>query len=301
MSNNLARNRSSQRERAAHTRKAYTNESFEAALAGLGRKNDPGLDSCLPGQRAFRALFALGLFNEGLPAAPQAQWGYSVLSAYDPVMSPRWRELVVIAERAPDNVTQWLLPDSNRERLPGLRLEGCNEDAGRTYVMRHEPTGARLVVTSRASGRTDRNVVDRTRWRESLMVGEELTSAERRKLDSIPPMTPEAEVLLAGLVTRFTLVDPGREWATDWSADPLRRGGSRRTDPNGLVRGNQRRLWGDGNSWELRWSGFPYPQDLGIALTHPVIGIPGAELHAHRSTYEVTLGDAVLELRDWRT
>ncbi|KDN86745.1 hypothetical protein KCH_14790 [Kitasatospora cheerisanensis KCTC 2395] len=61
----------------------------------------------------------------------------------------------------------------------------------------------------------------------------------------------------------------------------------------------QRRLSGRGDVWELRWTGYPYPADLARALTHPVVGIAGAELSRHRETFEVTYGAACLELREW--
>ncbi|MFD4879314.1 hypothetical protein ACFWOB_38990 [Streptomyces sp. NPDC058420] len=305
MSTDLARtaaNRSSKRLAAAHRRKTYTGERVEAALAGIGRKNDIGLDACSPVQRSFRAFFALGLFNDGPAGARPGAWGYTRLSAYDPVVSPRWDELVVIAERAPDNVVGWLVPKQNRGMLcvPGLRLAAMSTRDWGTFYLRHEPTGARLVVTGRRAGPLRDDERRSGSWRDALLEGEPLSGAERRAMGSVPSMTPDAEVLLAGLVTRYAMEDRREKWATSWSWDPLDRSGDRRQDADLMSRNVERRLWGEGDSWELRWTGYPYPADLARALTHPVVGIPGAALHLHRDIFEVTYGSALLEIREWR-
>ncbi|MEU4999702.1 hypothetical protein [Streptomyces sp. NPDC021622] len=62
--------------------------------------------------------------------------------------------------------------------------------------------------------------------------------------------------------------------------------------------GAVRQLWGSGDSWALRWNGFPEPHDLAIALTHREVGIKGARLTRHGDAFRVTLGTASLELSD---
>lgn len=304
MSTNSARtaaNRSSRRLATAHGRKAFTGERLEAALAGIGRKNDMGLDVCTPAQRSFRALLALGLFNEGSAAALPARWGIGRLAVYDPVVSPRWDKLVVVAERAPVNIVECLVTERNDTAVfsaPGLRLESWSAHDEETFRLRHQPTGARLVVTGRPAGPVPSACHSVSPWRNALPVGEPLTDAERRVLDSLPRPTADAQVLLAGLVTRYTLVDRRERWATSWSWDPLDRGDI--AESLRMSSYIERRLWGDGDSWELRWTGYPYPADLARALTHPTVGIPGADLHRHRDILEVTYGSALLEIREWR-
>ncbi|MBD0694930.1 hypothetical protein BG452_18295 [Streptomyces sp. CBMA123] len=299
-STHAAGNRSSSRLRAAHERKRFTGETLDVALAGLGRGNVIALDTCSPGQRSLRALLALGLFNDGPIGGRGGAWGWSRLSVYDPVMSPRWDELVIVAERAPDNVSDLLVSkrDQNSLHVPGLRLSGRSVSHPETFHLRHEATGARLVVTGRPSGpRCDAPLITEP-WRGLRMSGDELTEAERDALDGLSPITPDAEVLLAGLVSRYTLEDREENWATSWDWDPLDRPGDRRRDAEQYGRGVQRRLSGRGDSWELRWTGYPYPADLARALTHPVVGIDGSALDRHRDTFEVTYGGARLELRE---
>ncbi|MEU5536148.1 hypothetical protein [Streptomyces sp. NPDC020362] len=293
-------NRSSVRNAVAHRRKGFTGETFEAALAGIGRQDAIGLDACSPGQRSFRALLALGLFNEGLAAALPGTWGSARLSTYDPVMSPRWGALVMIVERAPDNVTDLLVPDEHQKgvwSVPGLRLLAYTTRGAGTYHLQHEPTGARLVVTGNPGGPQPVRGCAVAPWRDARRVGDPLTGAERRALDGLPAMTPDAEVLLAGLVSRCALEDRQERWATSWSWDPLGRLGL--SEELRRSRHGERRLWGGRNTWELTWSGYPWPADLARALTHPVVGVTGATLHQHRGTCEVTYGSAVLTIREW--
>ncbi|MFQ6146582.1 hypothetical protein ACLMNJ_26500 [Streptomyces seoulensis] len=56
------------------------------------------------------------------------------------------------------------------------------------------------------------------------------------------------------------------------------------------------RLWGAGDSWEFRWTGYPEPRDLALALTHREAGIRGAGHTRHGDTYRVVLGAASLDL-----
>ena len=288
---------------AAALRSGYTGESRIAAEAGVKGRGDLGLDSSNIEQQKFRALLALALLNKGRIAPAGMDWQCSTFSAYDPIISSREDELLVVDSRAPDNVTGWLLPTGSPGgpvRVPGLRLEAVDESDHATYVMRHIPTGARFIVTSGPTSDVPPDAHCTTPWRDHLTVRDELTPAEVEALGLIPKMTDAAGRLLAGLITRYTLEDPAGQWATSWDWDPLERPGDRRSERLPLREGVQRRLWGEGNSWELRWTGYPYPEDLAIALTHPAVGVSGARLSRHRDTYEVSLGDAILELRPWR-
>ncbi|MFI7287493.1 hypothetical protein ACIBRY_12750 [Streptomyces anulatus] len=284
-------------------RSSYTGESLAAAMAGIKDRGDLGLDSSSPQQQEFRALLALALLNKGRIVPAGMAWECSTFSAYDPVISPRDNELIVTAARAPDNITAWILPTRSSGgpvRVPGLRLESVPVAEHETYVMRHMPTGARLVVTSSPTGEVPPTTERGIPGRDYLTLDDELTPREVEALSLIPTMASDAGRLLAGLVSRYTLEDPAGQWATSWDWDPLERPGDRREERLPLREGVQRRLWGAGNSWELQWSGYPYPEDLAFALTHPVVGVNGAHMSRHRDTYEVSLGDAFLELRPWR-
>lgn len=292
-----------ERHKAALLRMSYTGESHAAAMAGIKDGGDLGLDSPNPRQQEFRALLALALLNKGRITPAGMQWECSTLSAYDPVISSRENELAITAARAPGNMTAWILPKRGPVwplRVPGLRLESIITSQHETYVLRHMPTDARLVVTSSPTGvvppETERSTPDR----DYLAIDDELTPRETEALSLVPSMTADARRLVAGLVPRYTMEDPAGHWATSWDGDPLRRMADRTAERHPLREGVQRRLWGAGDFWELQWSGYPYPEDLATALTHPMVGVSGARASRHRDSYEVTLGNAVLELRPWR-
>lgn len=292
-----------ERRRAASLRSSYTGEDHTAAMAGVKSRGDLGLDSTTPRQQEFRALLALALLNKGRIAPAGIQWECSTFSAYDPVMSSREDELVVTAARAPDNMTAWILPRRSPGwpvRVPGLRLESVFTADHETYVLRHMPTGGRLVITSSPTGEMPPDAEHSASGRDYLTVADDLTSREIEALSTVPTMTGDAKRLLAGLVTRYTLEDPVGRWATSWDGDPLDRPGDLREERLPFREGVQRRLWGAGDQWELQWTGYPYPEDLATALTDPTVGVRGARLGRLRHGYEVSLGDAVLELRAWR-
>lgn len=132
-----------------------------------------------------------------------------------------------------------------------------------------------------------------------LTLDNDLTAHERRALAAVPPISGQATTLLAGLVSRYNLVDRRGHWATSLSWDPLERPGvERRKEPEVIRHGPVRRLWGAGDSWELRWTGYPEPRDLALALTHREAGVKGAEFTRHGDTYRVVLGTASLDLCD---
>lgn len=281
----------------ARTRVGFTGEPEEGAFAGVPRDGSLGLDTCLSEQRSLRALLALGLFNRwGLgEARPPARWGLHTLVAYDITASPRYNRLVLITD-VPHNVAPYLLPSRDGgSSLPGLRLE---EFYGRrTYVARHLPTGAQLIVTGNPSGTWGTSRRLSPRW-DFYTVDKPLTTSERTQLDEVPGMGAAAECLLAGLATRIATHDPRGRWAIgNWFSDPLQR-------PGWLNNGREERygkqLWGSADRWTIRWNGFPYAEDVATSLTAPQIGIPGATMHVSVDRVEVRLRGASLSLQGLR-
>jgi hypothetical protein len=284
-------------------RAQYTGESKAAARSAIDNETGLlGLDHCSDEQRAFRALLALALFNGNVYTGPTARWCFAVVASYDPVMSPRRDQLVMIAERAPDNVAARLLATRGAESrgVPGLRHEASYTCHGRRSLrLRHLPTGAWMTITGDPAGceRGDRRGYKPSR--RYLTVDDDLTTHEHRTLASVPPMSEDATALLAGLVSRYNLGDRRRRWATSLSWDPLQRPElERRRDPDVMRHGAVRRLWGHGDSWRFHWTGYPEPRDLAMALTQLEPGIRGAICTRVHGTYWVTLGTATLELRD---
>jgi hypothetical protein len=281
----------------ARTRLGFTGEPEEGAFAGVPRDGSLGLDTCLSEQRTLRAMLALGLFNRlGLgDARPPARWGLHTLVAYDITASPRYNRFVLITD-VPHNVAPYLLPSRDGgSSLPGLRLEEFR--GRRTYVARHLPTGAQLVVTGNRSGTWGASRRPSPRW-DFYSVDKPLTTSEQTQLDEVPGMCADAEYLLAGLATRIATQDPQGRWAIgNWFSDPLQR-------PGWLNNGSEERygkqLWGSANRWTFRWNGFPYADDVATSLTAPQVGIPGATMHDAGDRVEVRLGVATLSLHGRR-
>ncbi|MFJ7280592.1 hypothetical protein [Kitasatospora sp. NPDC098663] len=281
----------------------YTAESEAAARSAVSSDTHGlGLDHCSDDQRAFRALLALALFNENVYSGPTARWGYAVVASYDPVMSPRRDQLVMVAERAPENVATRLLATkgTGSRGIPGLRHEVSYTCHGQhSLCLRHLPTGALLTITGDPAGCRRGNRRSRVPLHSYFTVDYDLTGHERRALASVPPISRDATTLLAGLVSRYNLVDRRGRWATSLSWDPLQRPGvERRKDPEVIRHGAVRRLWGAEDSWTFRWTGYPEPYDLALALTHREAGIRGAGFTRHGDAFRVALGTATLELRD---
>lgn len=281
----------------ARTRVGFTGEPEEGAFAGVPRDGSLGLDTCLSEQRTLRALLALGLFNRlGLgEARPPARWGLHTLVAYDITASPRYNRLVLITD-VPHNVAPYLLPSRDGgSSLPGLRLE---EFLGRrTYVARHLPTGAQLVVTGNPSGTWGAPRRPSPRW-DFYSVDKPLTTSEQTQLDEVPGMGADAECLLAGLATRVATQDPQGRWAIgNWFSDPLQRSGWLN---DGSEERYGKQLWGSADRWTFRWNGFPYVEDVATSLTAPQVGIPGATMHDAGDRVEVRLGVATLSLHGRR-
>ncbi|MFI0789583.1 hypothetical protein ACH4Q6_28745 [Streptomyces lydicus] len=284
----------SQRKMAARIRSLYTGERFAAAKAGIARDNSPGLDACLSQQRELRALLALGLLNRGLDYSTPAGWHMATLSAYTITASPRFERMVLITD-VPHNVVGWLLPAPNGAGgLPGLRVE---EHRGYgTYVMRHVPTNAQLVVTNNPSGTPTGSRSES--YVDFFTVDTPLTPSEREQLARVPSMTENAQRLLAGVFCRISARDPHGGWAIgNWFYDPLRRPGWLDSDRRP---GRDRKLHGADDSWDLEWDPYPYPDDLAAAMTDPVLGVPGARAISAVGELTITLGGATLRLRSRR-
>ncbi len=281
----------------ARTRAGFTGEPQLGALAGVPRDGSLGLDTCLPEQRTLRALLALGLFNRlGLEEArPPAWWGLHTLVAYDITASPRHNRLVLITD-VPHNVAPYLLPSRDGgSSLPGLRLEEFR--GRRTYVARHLPTGAQLVVTGNPSGTWSATQRPSPRW-DFFSVDEPLTKSERTKLEQVPDMSAGAECLLAGLTARIAAQDPQGRWAIgNWFSDPLQRPGWHNA---GSEERYGKQLWGSAHQWSFRWNGFPYVEDVAASLTSPQVGVPGATVHDVGDRLDVRLGRTTLSLHGRR-
>ncbi|WKU44537.1 hypothetical protein Q3V23_10825 [Streptomyces sp. VNUA116] len=285
----------SQRKIAARTRALYTGEAYEAARAGIARDHSAGLDACLPEQREFRALLALGFFNQGVDYSTPAGWHMSTLSAYTITASPRFERLVLITD-VPDNVAPYLLPRPNSlSRLPGLRLKERRGNG--TYIARHLPTNAQLVITRNPTGRPTgaRN----NPYRDFFTTSTPLSPDEREQLTRVPDISKDAQRLLAGVFCRISVTDPRGKWAIgNWFYDPLDRPG--RLD-SARQYGGGRKLHGSGNDWELLWNSYPYPDDLAAAMTDPIVGVPGAKVLSSSNHLVITLGSATLSLRSRHT
>ncbi|MEV6044589.1 hypothetical protein [Streptomyces xanthochromogenes] len=215
--------------------------------------------------------------------------------AYDITVSPRYNRLVLITD-VPHNVAPYLLPSCDGgSSLPGLRLEEFR--GRRTYVARHLPTGAELVITGNPSGTWGAARRPSPRF-DFYSVDEPLTTWERAQLDEVPVMGSDAERLLAGLPSRIATRDPRGRWAIgNWFSDPLRRAG-RLNDGSEERYGKQ--LWGSADRWRFRWNGFPYVADVAASLTAPRIGISGAAMRLVGDSAEVRLGSATLSLQGRR-
>ncbi|MGV9317570.1 hypothetical protein [Streptomyces sp. NPDC003660] len=278
----------STRKSAARVRASYTGENLTAAEAGIPRDHSIGLDACRPEQMDLRALCAYGYLNHGTDYDGPAGWGLAILSSYTIKVSPRFDHMTVITN-VPHNVAGRLLRGpGGRSGLPGLRIEAHHGHGN--YILRHLPTGARLVVTPSPSGKPVG--AQRDSYIDALTTDVPLTSTEERQLADVPHMTSAARRLLAGMFSRITVRDPDDRWALgNWFYDPLER--PIRQDHS---HDWSRSLHGFGDNWELRWKFHPHPEDLISALTEPVIGIPGAKTLTTDGSPAVTLNGAMVRL-----
>ncbi|MFE9575354.1 hypothetical protein ACFYO1_03130 [Nocardia sp. NPDC006044] len=288
---------------------AYTREDCMAAGAGISRAGiklgTAGLTDCTPQQRRFRALFALSLLNFDSAGRPQPMvsvYNASTFLCYSMVVSPRFDRLVFIVPGAAENVVGRVLgsPSSLRSGVPGLRLEAVGKAFGRTYGesfhLLHLPTGARVIVAASSNFEAIANCA---RDPETLdhFPGPDLPLAdvEREALEGVPAMTFEIEALLAALVSYLDVRDPERQWATGmWWGDPIGR-----PKRPGLAPSFERfaQLWGYGDSWKLKWNGYPYPEDLISCFTSSTVGLPGASAVKQADAWRIRLGESSLMLQ----
>ncbi|MFK0183337.1 hypothetical protein ACIQV1_03885 [Streptomyces rubiginosohelvolus] len=282
----------------ARTRMQYLGEPRSAALDAVPRDSSLGLDTCSPEQRRLRALLALGLFNRPghwQPHRGVAAWGLHTLVAYDIIVSPRFNRLVLITP-VPHNVAPYLLPSGEGgSALPGLRLEELR--GRRTYVARHLPTGAQLVITGNPSGTWSGKPRPSLRG-DFHTVDKPITEAEQAQLGEVPELSDDAERLLAGLACRIAAQDAEGRWAIgNWFSDPLRRPGWLRGEGEDRY---AKQLRGAGHDWAFRWNGFPYVDDVAASLTASPIGVDGAVAHDAGDHLEIRLGAATLRLNGLR-
>ncbi|WP_214402552.1 hypothetical protein [Pseudonocardia lacus] len=280
--------------RRADERAGYTQERRRAAAAGLGTDGSHGLDTCSDRQRKLRALLALHVFNGGrMGVEAPADTRVDTITRYTMILSPRHDDLVVVAE-APRNVAAYLVNSHPDDGLPGMRMVG--RPGRSTFQMLHLPTGATLTITDESGHHSGIPAPDpESWWPGSRWCGTDVdvTDSERAALDGLPPVSPDAEQLLAALIVRICTADPNANWALGtWFSDPLPR-----PDPIGAPRDAGRRLWGEGDSWELRWSGLPYGIDVVSSLTDHAIGLPGTGLSRSGRDYTVTHGSCTLVAR----
>ncbi|MGV9786170.1 hypothetical protein [Streptomyces sp. NPDC003435] len=213
----------STRKSVARVRAGYTGEKLTAAEAGIPRDLSIGLDACRPEQMALRALCAYGYLNHGTNYEGPVGWNLAVLSSYTIKLSPRFDHTAIITN-VPHNVAGRLLRGPVGESgLPGLRMEAHHGHGN--YILRHLPTGARLLVTFSASGKpvgAQRNL-----YIDALTTDVPLTSAEKQQLADVPHMTSAARRLLASMFSRITVRDPDDRWASATGSTTLSNAPSR--------------------------------------------------------------------------
>lgn len=298
----------STRRRTAARRATFTGEAnAQAALAVRGDSH--GLDDCSPEQRRFRAVLALLLLNGRDDGRREdsyldarypgrhyfAAWGMSRLRSYTITYSAQYNELVLISD-IHAHLTAPLCPRPNPEQLVGLPgLRPLDRDpAGKWYRFTHVPTGGILRLQGIGRPLHWGPSPEAAHYWDKMDQLSELHDTETLAAQLIAPMHPDAEQLLAALTARLTLEDPDEAWAVGgltW--DTLRRPdlGSRDDTHN--------YLWGHDSTWKLRWGGpgsVP-AADVGIALTHPFIGLRGATMQtADDGSTTVRFGAASLEM-----
>lgn len=290
------------RDAKAAIRARYLREHPDAAAGGIGRSS-LGLDEATQGQFHLRALLALGILNCGRIEGPPGYWGLlSRLPDYTVTFSPRWNRLIVIfpGEDDPFKMVDYLVPGSHGPfGIPGLRIHEQSLSR-RTTVCRHLPTGAILEITSL---KVPQAIADSAKAPTPQAPG--LTRREVRALSELPPMTRDAQRLLAAIAVRLRSCDAQGRWAV----------GDKYYEPGGpfpissLIEdlrapwGGQRRLWGSGDFWKLTWDPFqhrPSPAEIAAAFTDPVIGLRGATVTQHSDRLEIGLGTATLALEPRR-
>lgn len=299
--------KNSVRRNLADQRRLYTGEPPAAAVHAMPRQERRdgssawpasapalALDTCTPEQRALRATLALFLLNSLAPREVIEPGDERILSRRDSsrlmwervIASPRFDEFAIFSDM-PGHLVQKV------RNIPGIRKYEKRYEHN-ALVLRHVPTGGALsfrhVDWAQPSSR-DRRYIMPAHF-DGLPSDPDLDEREQVVVAAMPPMHADAEALLAGLTARLWLASRSEGWAV-----------------SGLVRDGRPRpytritpflyLWGHEDQWVLRWGGWSSVAvvEVAHALTHPRIGIAGAEARkVSSSRYVVSLGRATLEL-----
>ncbi|WP_143261507.1 hypothetical protein [Allokutzneria sp. NRRL B-24872] len=216
--------------------------------------------------------------------------------ANDIRFSPRYDEFAILTEMA-DHLLQTITSATGQgvHGIPGLRpLEAANN--GEYLKFLHLPTQAILSFRHFDYFAPNQRAPERffdSHWR-SVNRSCEMTERERSRWNDVPVLHPDAERLLAGLISRLWT----RSKTERWAVSALTRDAFDRKDFTGSG-DDYRYLDGRGTTLHLRWGGmFAVPAvDVAHCLTHPRIGIAGAQAVCHTdNTAEVRLGEACLML-----
>jgi len=270
-------------------RSSFTEEPHALAARAIPRTTSSftpeslGFDECTDEQRRFRAFLAVFLLNSpSIPprlllddkAQPILTSGVSRL-LYSPILlSAQYSDISVLTNMG-DHLLQCVTDASDSTHgVPGLRpvgIEGDNE----ALLLRHLPTGAylrfRYFDYANPRQRTPPWFYP-THWsgmRRSSAIG----TYESITLNAVPTIDDDAAALLAGLVARMSCQSRGEGWAVSRLLhDSL----GNRDHYNGSY--SFTHLWGSGNNWVMRWSGYGAvpAADVARALTHKSVGINGA-------------------------
>ena len=240
---------------------------FKAAVAPLiGRDGSHGLDDCTDEQRRFRTQLALFLLN----AAPAEGWNsherhvaaqrvWSAWAALERFLP--YRDTLVVTTSSPGALRRALIGRTSNadEGMPGLRYDHTDPPS---FV--HIPTKAtlRVHVLPKPLPTPGMPLCGASNG-QSLAI----TSREQRLLDTLPPITVDAEQLLAALLVRLPLADPDGIWTLSKNHLPQ---AAESPDANSHF------LIGDGASWHYRWNGSIRAFDIAAALTDTVTGLADA-------------------------
>ncbi|GAA2305029.1 hypothetical protein GCM10009853_072620 [Glycomyces scopariae] len=284
----------------ARMRAAFTGETPIAAEYGRGRQGNLGLDRCIPAQLEMRSRLAWHLFNRGWLSTLPYESTISRIASYSPVVSARYKELVLVAKGAPVNVLGYFF-NAPEAVFPGLRLthsvrweegpDGPDRPQYERYETVHVPTGAKFIVTSHPD--TTREV-GKPGYGSEMWVRVDMKMADSEAFNHklMPPMSIGIQRILAALVARFNSRDPGGRWATgSWEGPPMGR------KSEGVGADYSRGLSGGGEVWSLRWTLYPTVRDIVDMLADPVFGVPEIEIQQRTSSADLKLGDALLRLQ----
>lgn len=290
--------------RTALLRVSYTQEPKWLAARHIARDGSHGLDVCTPQQRALRFFLGMLFLNQGEKIAAR-QGDLAVCASCEIlretiVISP-WHNELVLLSNIHRHLIQKILPRGyagSVSGIPGLRCYEADE-YGRWYRFVHLPTGGflRLQGTEKAKDAyiaptAAGDGYDWSRRWNTTGASEPLTPGETKIAAAMPPVDPDLQTLIAGILVRLTSQHPDSAWAMGsllW--DPLQRVRS------GAFPRLRRTLWKTNGRWNLAFNGPIPAEDIASALTDPGIGIPGAYVSDSSGPTTVTLGSATLHIR----